>query len=91
MYYPYFIAYIAIGLVISLIGLNLGVVNGLRLIGELIRDGFLPESLVPGSDSYRAPAVPLALFALISILLLILAPILIVVGLASITFLVSME
>jgi uncharacterized hydrophobic protein (TIGR00271 family) len=83
------ILYAVFGLVISLIGLNLAVVNGLRLIGELIRDGFLPQALAPGPGDYRAPPVPLVLFALISILLLTLVPILIVVGLASITFLGS--
>jgi uncharacterized hydrophobic protein (TIGR00271 family) len=81
------ILYAAAGVLISSIALNQAFVHGLRQVGDMTRDGFLPERLQVISEKYNAAVVGLFLLASLSIVLAGLVPILTLVGLAALLFL----
>ena len=61
--------YALFGLGINIFALSRAIVYALRLGGELTRDGFLPKRLQTFSTLRGTPVLPLALLALLSILL----------------------
>jgi uncharacterized hydrophobic protein (TIGR00271 family) len=81
------ILYAIFGVLISFIGLNQGFGQALSLVGEIVADGFLPARIQQFSQKYETPIIPLTLLALLGILLISVASVLWVVGLATLTFL----
>jgi len=81
------ILYAVFGLSITLIALSLAIVNGLQMVGAMTREGFFPAELDTSSDRFQAPVISLVLVAIASILLVTLAPIITIVGLASLALL----
>jgi uncharacterized hydrophobic protein (TIGR00271 family) len=79
--------YALFGLAINIFALSRTIVYGLRLGGELTRDGFLPERLQSFSTLRGTPVLPLATLSLLSILLVLLFSLPFLAGLAAVAFL----
>ena len=79
--------YVIFGVLVSLIGLNQSFRQVLSLVGEMVADGFFPARIQQYSQKYETPIIPLTLLALLGILLISIAPVLWVVGLATLAFL----
>ena len=80
------IAYATMGLLICFIVLNRSLINGLQLMGDMVRDGFLPERLQLRSRGFIVPMVPFILFGLLGIVAINAVSILTLIGLAAFSF-----
>ena len=81
------IFYAWFGFTMSLVALNQAIVHSLRLIGNMNRDGFVPDRVQTIYPGQNAPIIALVLFAILTIFLVVYLPIELIVGLAAITFL----
>lgn len=80
-------AYAMVGLLICLIALDRAMVTLLRLIGSMVRDGFLPQQLLRHPPGRGMPYFALRLFALVSALAAWLLPLLLLLGLVALALL----
>lgn len=78
---------VTMGFLISLTALDRAMVTMLRLIGTMVRDGFIPDRLLAISPRFGTPLVALRLFAVASALVAAFAPKLPLVGVVALTFL----
>jgi uncharacterized hydrophobic protein (TIGR00271 family) len=78
---------VTMGLMISVIALDRTMVTMLRLVGTMVRDGFLPEQMLTISPGFGTPLIALRLLALVSALAAAFAPSLLLVSLVALAFL----
>ncbi|NJP05425.1 MAG: DUF389 domain-containing protein [Chloroflexaceae bacterium] len=78
---------ISIGLLVSLIGLDRAMITMTRLIGAMVRDGFLPEWYITTPSDLHTPPLALRVFALIGALTAVLVQPLLLVSLTSLALL----
>lgn len=81
------IVFLLAGLLINLIALERTLVGGLRLMGAMVRDGYLPEALQTLDPNLGTPLRALLLLAGASAALTTLGPDPVLVGLAALAFL----
>lgn len=78
---------VTMGLMITVIALDRAMVTMLRLVGSMVRDGFLPEQMLTISPGFGTPLIALRLLALVSALAAAFVPSLLLVSLVALAFL----
>jgi uncharacterized hydrophobic protein (TIGR00271 family) len=81
------VLYAILGLGVNIFALSRAIIYGLRLAGEMTRDGFLPDRLQTFSALRGTPVLPLAAMAFLSIALLFLFSFALLAGLAAVALL----
>ncbi len=78
---------VTMGLMISVIALDRTMVTMLRLVGTMVRDGFLPDQMLTISPGFGTPLIALRLLALVSALAAAFVSSLLLVSLVALSFL----
>ncbi|MEA3337171.1 MAG: DUF389 domain-containing protein [Chloroflexota bacterium] len=78
--------YATAGLFVLLLALNWATINGLRLLGDMQRDGYLPDRLSPASIRLTGPVPAVAVLGGASVVLLLFSSVGIMARLAALTF-----
>ncbi len=81
------IGVVTTGLLICLTALDRAMVTTLRLVGTMVRDGFIPERFVTISPGFGTPLIALRILALGSVLAAAFVPAAMLVGLVALAFL----
>jgi uncharacterized hydrophobic protein (TIGR00271 family) len=81
------VIYVSLGLFVSLAALDRAMVTLLRLMGAMVRDGFLPERILKITPSLGTPLFALRLLAIGSALVAVLAPKPLLVGFVALSLL----
>jgi uncharacterized hydrophobic protein (TIGR00271 family) len=81
------VIYVSLGLFVSLAALDRSMVTLLRLMGAMVRDGFLPERILKITPGLGTPLFALRLLAIGSALVAVLAPKMLLVGFVALSLL----